>query len=124
MGIIAVIFTLLACVLHFYFFVLETFLWTKPYGLSTFRMSKEKADSSKVLAANQGIYNALLAAGLLLSFMISDINSAMAIRLYCLAYMFFAGCYGSYSLKTIKVFIFQALPALIGFIANAIIWHR
>ena len=52
--------------LHVYFLVLEMFLWTKPLGLKTFRNSIEKATESAVLAANQGLYNGFLAAGLVL----------------------------------------------------------
>jgi putative membrane protein len=51
--------------LHIYFLVLEMFLWTKPLGLKTFRQSQQKADDSAVLAANQGLYNGFLAAGLI-----------------------------------------------------------
>jgi putative membrane protein len=51
--------------LHIYFLVLEMFLWTKPLGLKTFRQSRQKADDSVVLAANQGLDNGFLAAGLI-----------------------------------------------------------
>ena len=54
----------LVAALHVYFLVLEMFLWTKPLGLKTFRNSIEKATESAVLAANQGLYNGFLAAGL------------------------------------------------------------
>ena len=54
----------LVAALHVYFLVLEMFLWTKPLGLKTFRHSLEKATDSAVLAANQGLYNGFLAAGL------------------------------------------------------------
>ena len=54
----------LVAALHLYFLVLEMFLWTKPLGLKTFRNSIEKATASAVLAANQGLYNGFLAAGL------------------------------------------------------------
>src|SRR5260370_16353442 len=54
----------LVALLHVYFLVLEMFLWTKPLGLKTFRNSPEKAAESAVLAANQGLYNGFLAAGL------------------------------------------------------------
>src|SRR5438270_2137423 len=61
---IANILVALVAVLHVYFLVLEMFLWTKPLGLKTFRNSPEKAADSAVLAANQGLYNGFLAAGL------------------------------------------------------------
>jgi hypothetical protein len=55
----------LVAALHIYFLILEMFLWTKPLGLKTFRQPIEKATSSAVLAANQGLYNGFLAAGLI-----------------------------------------------------------
>ena len=113
MAMISSIFTGLACLLHFYFFILETFLWTKPVGLKVFKMNLEKANSSKVLAANQGVYNAMLALGLLVSFFIPDADSSMALRIYCLSFIVIVGIYGWYSLKSFKVFIIQSLPALI-----------
>ena len=61
----AAINTGIVAALHAYFLVLEMFFWTKPLGLSTFRMTLEKAQDSAVLAANQGLYNGFLAAGLL-----------------------------------------------------------
>lgn len=118
MDIIANFFTGVACLLHGYFYVLETFLWTTPVGLKVFKMNSEKAQSSAVLAANQGVYNLLLALGLLLSFCIPDVSSAIAIRRYCLFYIFVVGCYGAYSLKSKKVFMIQALPALIAIVTS------
>lgn len=123
MEIIAIVFTAITALLHAYFFVLETFLWTTPFGLKTFRMSKEKAEFSKVLAANQGVYNVLLAIGLLASFLISDLPSAIAIRVFCLCFIIAVGCYGWYSLKSFKVFAIQALPAIIALAAYMIAGH-
>ena len=62
---IANILVVLVALLHVYFLVLEMFLWTRPLGLKTFRQSLEKATDSAVLAANQGLYNGFLAAGLI-----------------------------------------------------------
>lgn len=112
---ISVLFTLLTALLHGYFFILETFLWTTPFGLKTFQMSPEKAEVSKVLAANQGVYNGLLALGLLLTFFMADSES---LRTYCLSFIVIAGCYGAYSLRSRKVFLIQALPALIALITG------
>jgi putative membrane protein len=55
----------LVAALHLYFLVLEMFLWTRPLGLKIFRNSPEKAETTRVLAANQGLYNGFLTAGLL-----------------------------------------------------------
>ena len=64
MGMAANIIIVIVGLLHVYFLVLEMFLWTKPQGLKTFRNTPEKAEITKVLAANQGLYNGFLAAGL------------------------------------------------------------
>ncbi len=94
---------------HFYFLVLEMFFWTKPKGLKTFGLKKEYAEQSKVLAANQGLYNGFLAAGLIWS--IISQNTEIAIFFLCCVVI--AGIYGAYSTKKIKLFYLQAVPALI-----------
>ena len=64
MGALADLATALVALMHVAFLVLEMFLWTKPLGLKVFRNMPEKAEMTKVLAANQGLYNGFLAAGL------------------------------------------------------------
>ena len=94
---------------HIYFLILEMFFWTKPKGLKTFGLKKEQAESSKVLAANQGLYNGFLAAGLLWG-LISDQFSVVIFFLICVSV---AGIYGSYSTKKSKLFYVQSIPAMI-----------
>ena len=95
---------------HFYFLVLEMFFWTKPKGIKTFGLeSKEYAEKTKVLAANQGLYNGFLTAGLIWAIIIKDFNVAMFF-LCCVA---IAGIYGAYSTKKIRLFYVQAIPAII-----------
>ena len=65
MSTVAVVLLVLVGVLHLCFLVLEMFLWTRPPGLKIFRNTPEKAAATRVLAANQGLYNGFLAAGLL-----------------------------------------------------------
>lgn len=115
MSLLASIVTAIVMVLHGYFLVLEMFLWTKPLGFKTFRMSKEKAESSKVLAANQGFYNGMLALGLFATFFIPDAVVAESIRAYCLIFIFAVGCYGWYTVS-FRIFLVQSLPALLAFI--------
>lgn len=110
---ISALFTLITAVLHLWFYILETFLWTTPLGVKVFKMHKEQALLSEKLAANQGVYNGLLALGLILSFFIPNWEP---VRLYCLIYIVIAGLYGAYSLKNIKIFAIQSLPALIALI--------
>ena len=95
---------------HFYFLVLEMFLWTKPKGIKTFGLkSKEFAEEIKVLAANQGLYNGFLSAGLIWSLFIKDLN----ISVFFLSCVIVAGVYGAYSTKKIRLFYIQAIPAIL-----------
>lgn len=99
---------------HIYFLILEMFLWTKPKGIKTFKLkSKEFAEETKVLAANQGLYNGFLAAGLLFSIVQKDITMAV----FFLICVTIAGIYGAYSTKQIKLFYIQAVPAIIALIS-------
>ena len=95
---------------HFYFLILEMFLWTKPKGLKTFGNSREDAEKSKVLAANQGLYNGFLAAGLIWS-LVDELN-ATSIAIFFLCCIITAGIYGAYSTKKTKLFYIQSLPAI------------
>ncbi|WP_191858151.1 DUF1304 domain-containing protein [Hanstruepera ponticola] len=95
---------------HFYFMYLEMFLWSKPKGIKAFGLkSKIFAEETKVLAANQGLYNGFLAAGLLYSLLIEN-NNMMAFLLVCII---IAGIYGAYSTQKRKLFYIQSLPAII-----------
>jgi putative membrane protein len=94
---------------HLYFLVLEMFFWTKPKGLKTFGLKKEHAEQSKVLAANQGLYNGFLAAGLIWSIVEKNIETAI----FFLICVIIAGIYGAYSTKKIKLLYVQAVPAII-----------
>ncbi len=69
---IALTLTLLVALLHVYFLVLEMFLWARPLGLKTFRNTPEKAGDTRVLAANQGLYNGFLAAGIVVGLVIDQ----------------------------------------------------
>ena len=95
---------------HLYFLILEMFLWTTPKGIKTFELkSKAFAEETKVLAANQGLYNGFLAAGLIYSLVINNINTAI----FFLSCVFIAGIYGAYSTKKIRLFYVQAVPAIL-----------
>jgi putative membrane protein len=99
--------------LHVYFLVLEMFLWTKPAGLKAFGLTPEKAEASKVLAANQGLYNGFLAAGLFWSLMIGEHGAMVAI--FFLSCVVIAGLYGAATASR-KILYVQALPGLIALI--------
>ena len=113
MTIIANAVIIVVALLHIYFLVLEMFLWDKPAGLKAFGQSKEKAEATKVLAANQGLYNGFLAAGLLLGVVQGD--SGIYFKLFFLSCVIVAGVYGALTASR-KILFIQALPALIGLI--------
>lgn len=110
MNILTLVLVSLVALGHFYFLILEMFLWNTPKGIKTFGLkSKVFAEDTKVLAANQGLYNGFLAAGLVFS-MIVNAYSFIAFFLICVVV---AGIYGAYSTKKIKLFYIQSVPALI-----------
>src|SRR5687768_13372796 len=83
----------LVALLHVYFLVLEMFLWDKPRGLRTFGLTPEFAAASKSLAANQGLYNGFLAAGLVWGLALGP--SGYAIKIFFLACIVVAGVFGA-----------------------------
>lgn len=89
--------------------VLEMFLWTKPYGRKTFGLSEEHANNTATLAANQGLYNGFLAAGLLWGLLSTGGFDALIFFLGCII---IAGIYGAFTVKPSILWI-QALPAAI-----------
>jgi putative membrane protein len=97
----------LVALLHVYFLVLEMFLWTKPLGLKTFRNTAEKAEITRVLAANQGLYNGFLAAGLAWGLFTAQWN----VVLFFLGCVIVAALYGAYSVNK-RIFFVQGIPAI------------
>lgn len=110
MLIAAKVFVALVAALHLWFLVLEMFFWTKPLGRKTFGTTAEEAESSKVLAANQGLYNGFLAAGLLWGLWLGI--EGQAIQLFFLGCVVVAGLYGA-ATANIKILFVQAVPAAI-----------
>lgn len=96
--------------LHGYFLVLEMFFWDKPLGMRTFRLTTEFAQASKTLAANQGLYNGFLAAGLLWGLTLGE--NGLAIQTFFLSCVIVAGVFGAYSVGR-KILWVQAVPAII-----------
>jgi putative membrane protein len=97
--------------LHVYFLVLEMFLWDKPIGLRAFGQSLDAAKASKVLAANQGLYNGFLAAGLFWGLALGA--GGTAVKVFFLGCVLIAGLYGGITASR-KILVVQALPAAIG----------
>jgi len=105
----------LVAALHGYFLVLEMFLWTKPLGLKTFRNTPEKAADSEVLAANQGLYNGFLAAGLVWGLVQCTPAFAFEIKVFFLLCVIVAGAYGAASVSR-RILYVQAAPAAVALI--------
>ncbi len=104
---------LLIALLHMYILVLEMFLWDKPRGLKAFGLTPEFAAQTKVLAANQGLYNGFLAAGLLWGLYLGP--SGHGVRVFFLGCVLVAGLYGAATANRRILFI-QALPAALGLV--------
>jgi len=96
--------------------VLEMILWTKPQGLKTFGMSMEHAFKTQSLAANQGLYNGFLVAGLTWSLLHSEAEFAFQLSVFFLSCVIVAGLYGGYTVNK-KIIFIQALPGLIALLA-------
>lgn len=101
----------LIALLHVYILVLEMFLWDKPRGLRAFGQTLEAARASKVLAANQGLYNGFLAAGLFWGLSLGAAGTA--VKVFFLACVLVAGVFGAVTANR-KILFFQAVPAAIG----------
>jgi len=97
--------------LHVGFLILEMFLWDHPVGRKTFRMTPEYAKASATLAANQGLYNGFLAAGLIWGIVINDV----AVKTFFLVCVLVAGVYGGFTAKR-SILYMQALPGLLGLV--------
>lgn len=97
-------------ILHVYILVLEMFLWDKPKGMKAFGLTKEFATASKKLAANQGLYNGFLSAGLFWGLL--STQNGHDIKLFFLSCIIVAGVYGAMTANK-KILFIQALPALV-----------
>ena len=111
MAMLANIVVALVGILHVYFLVLEMFLWDKPAGLRAFGQTRESAAATKVLAANQGLYNGFLAAGLFWGIALGATGTP--VKVFFLLCVLIAGLYGAATASR-KILYVQALPAAIG----------
>lgn len=110
MELIANILIVIVALLHLYFLYLEMFLWDKPRGLKSFRMTEEQAKQSKTLAMNQGLYNGFLAAGLIWGIFAGD-----AVKIFFLSCVIIAGIFGAFTVSK-RIFYIQALPAILALV--------
>lgn len=111
MATLATVLVLLVALLHGYFLVLEMFLWRTPRGRRTFGTDEAFAEQSAPLAANQGLYNGFLAAGLLWGAIAAD-PVGFQVRVFFLACVTVAGLYGGATVSR-RILVVQAAPAAI-----------
>ena len=104
--------------LHLYFMMLEMFLWDTPYGRRVFRLTPEFSKASKALAANQGLYNGFLAAGLIWGLILGVAGTSITV--FFLACVLIAGAYGAATVSK-RILWIQAAPAAV---ALALLWWR
>ncbi len=112
MDILPLVLVALVAVEHLYILVLEMFMWTKPRALKVFGMTKEVAETSKTLAANLGLYNGFLAAGLLWGLFHPNAMIGEQVQIFFLSCVLVAAIYGGMSAKR-SILIVQGVPALL-----------
>ena len=119
MQVMAIVATGFVALLHVYIMVLEMFLWDTPKGRKTFNLTPEFAAASRVLAANQGLYNGFLAAGLIWGLWLGPVG--WSIQVFFLSCVVVAGVYGAMTANRRILFV-QALPGLIALVL--VLWSR
>jgi len=97
---------------HIWFFILERFIWNMPLGQKIFKLTEEQAQNGSVLAANQGVYNLLLAFGLIWSLIVSDTQKAAPIQYFILLFIIGVGSYGAATVGK-NILFMQVIPAVI-----------
>ena len=115
MSLVAGIFVAVVALLHVWFLVLEMVLWRRPLGLRTFAMTAEQAETTAVLAANQGLYNGFLAAGLAVGLVVAE-PTAFYFRLFFLSCVIVAGLFGAATVSR-RILLVQALPGAVALVA-------
>jgi putative membrane protein len=115
MAVLSMIFVAVVAIEHIYILLLEMFLWNTPRARKAFGTTKEFAESTKSLAANQGLYNGFLAAGLIWGLFHAHADFGRQIQLFFLIFVLVAAVYGSLTAKK-SILVVQGLPALIALI--------
>lgn len=116
MSMITTVLAALVAIEHLWFLVLEMFLWQRPIGLRTFKLTPEVAAASAVLAANQGLYNGFLAAGILTGLTASDPVASFALMAFSLSCIVVAGLYGALTVSW-RILALQAAPGAVALAA-------
>jgi putative membrane protein len=109
---LAAVLVAVVAALHVYFLVLEMFLWTTAFGRRTFRLTPEFAQTTRTLAANQGLYNGFLAAGLIWGLIAYGVPAGRPVLTFFLACIVVAGVFGAVTVSR-TIALVQALPAAV-----------
>lgn len=112
MNVVAGVLVGMVAALHLYFLVLEMFLWTTPTGRRVFGLDPEFAQRSRALAANQGLYNGFLAAGLVWGL----VSGRTDVRIFFLGCVIVAGVFGAATVNK-RIVAVQAVPAVLALVA-------
>jgi putative membrane protein len=115
MATLAAVLVAVVAAIHIYILILEMFLWRTPRGLKSFHMDQDFADRSATLAANQGLYNGFLAAGLIWGLLAAD-PVGFQVKLFFLLCVIVAGLYGGATVSR-RILLVQALPAVLALVA-------
>jgi putative membrane protein len=116
MATLAIVLIAFVAIEHVGFLVLEMFLWNGPIGQKVFRTTPQVASDSRVLAANQGLYNGFLAAGLVYGLLAGNSNVKTALVVFTLSCVIAAGVFGALTVSK-RIFFVQALPAALALAA-------
>ncbi|URN96445.1 MAG: DUF1304 domain-containing protein [Candidatus Pristimantibacillus lignocellulolyticus] len=112
MSVISFILVAIVAIEHVYILILEMFLWTKPRAMRAFGTTEQFAEQTKSLAANQGLYNGFLAAGLIWGLLHPNSSFGSQVQLFCLVCVLIAAIYGGLIARR-SIIVMQGLPALI-----------
>jgi putative membrane protein len=118
MDVVATVFVGLVAVIHVYILVLEMFLWRTPRARKAFGTTSEFAESTAVLAANQGLYNGFLAAGLVFGLVVRE-PVAYPMTVFFLVCVIVAGLYGAATANK-RIIVVQALPAAVALVLSIV----
>ena len=116
MSTLSIILVSLVAVEHIYILIMEMFMWTKPRTLKVFGLEKSFAEETKAMAANQGLYNGFLAAGLLFGLFHSNAAFGLQLQLFFLSCVLVAAVFGSFTVKRSILFV-QGVPALLALLS-------
>lgn len=116
MSTLSIILVSLVAVEHIYILIMEMFMWTKPRTLKVFGLEKSFAEETKAMAANQGLYNGFLAAGLVFGLLHPNAAFGLQLQMFFLTCVLVAAVFGSFTVKRSILFV-QGVPAFLALLS-------